>query len=71
MGLIIYFLIKITKDLLEMGIPSYRIDASGHAKPHDLIRFINEINPEELIPIYINHTELFERIFKKEKLKII
>ncbi|MFX1477343.1 MAG: MBL fold metallo-hydrolase RNA specificity domain-containing protein [Promethearchaeota archaeon] len=45
--------------------------ASGHAKPHDLIRFINETNPEELILIHTNHAELFGKPFKNEKLKII
>jgi ribonuclease J len=62
---------KISKELLRKGIPSYRIHASGHSKPHDLIRFINEINPNILIPIHTNHAEVFEKIFRNEKMKII
>jgi len=62
---------QISKDLLRIGIPSYRIHASGHAKPHDIIRFINEINPEKLIPIHTNHAELFKKLFRNQNLKVI
>ncbi|MHA2008539.1 MAG: MBL fold metallo-hydrolase [Promethearchaeota archaeon] len=62
---------KISNELLNKGIPSYRIHASGHAKPHDLIRYIKEINPENLIPIHTNHGELFEKLFRGEAIKII
>ncbi len=62
---------KISNELLSKGIPSYRIHASGHAKPHDLIRFINEINPDILFPIHTNYPEVFQKIFREEKMKII
>jgi ribonuclease J len=62
---------KISNELLDKGIPSYRIHSSGHAKVHDLIRFINEINPEKLIPVHTNYPELFGKLFKDEKMKII
>ncbi|MFW9782888.1 MAG: MBL fold metallo-hydrolase [Candidatus Heimdallarchaeota archaeon] len=62
---------KISNELLDKGIPSYRIHSSGHAKVHDLIRYINEINPETLIPIHTNHAELFEKLFKDENLEVI
>lgn len=62
---------KISNELLDKGIPSYRIHSSGHAKVHDLIRYINEINPETLIPIHTNHAELFEKLFRDEKLEVI
>ncbi|MFW9873439.1 MAG: MBL fold metallo-hydrolase RNA specificity domain-containing protein [Candidatus Thorarchaeota archaeon] len=45
--------------------------SSGHAKVHDLIRLIHEINPEKLIPIHTNYPKLFEKIFKIENMKII
>ncbi|MHA2269329.1 MAG: MBL fold metallo-hydrolase [Promethearchaeota archaeon] len=62
---------KISNELLHKGIPSYRIHASGHSKPHDLIRFINEINPDILFPVHTNHPEVFKKIFREEKMKII
>ena len=62
---------KISNELLERGIPSYRIHSSGHAKVHDLIRYINEIKPEKLIPIHTNFPELFRKLFRTEKMEII
>ncbi|MHA2393381.1 MAG: MBL fold metallo-hydrolase RNA specificity domain-containing protein [Promethearchaeota archaeon] len=57
--------------MLDKGIPSYRIHSSGHAKVHDLIRFINEINPDVLIPIHTNHAELFEKLFRDENMEVV
>jgi len=62
---------KISNELFDKGIPSYRIHSSGHAKVHDLIRFINEIKPEYLIPIHTNYPEAFEKIFRNENIKIV
>ncbi|MFX1376198.1 MAG: MBL fold metallo-hydrolase [Promethearchaeota archaeon] len=62
---------KISNELLAKGIPSYRIHSSGHAKVHDLIRFISEINPVILIPIHTNYPETFEKIFRNQNIKII
>ncbi|MFX1391804.1 MAG: MBL fold metallo-hydrolase [Promethearchaeota archaeon] len=61
----------ISTDLLDFGIPSYRIHASGHAKPHDIIRFVNEIDPQKLIPIHTEHPEFFRKLFRKEKIEVI
>jgi ribonuclease J len=61
----------ISKDLLEIGAPSYRIHASGHAKPHDIIRFVTEIKPNKLIPIHTEHPEFFSKLFKDPSIEII
>ena len=34
------------------GIPSYRIHASGHATPRDIINFVEEVDPEYLSNYY-------------------
>jgi len=61
---------SIQKQLAEYGIPSYRIHASGHATPHDLINFVKEVNPDYLIPIHTEHPEFFEKIFQNSDLKV-
>jgi hypothetical protein len=61
----------ISGDLLEIGAPSYRIHASGHAKPHDIIRFVNEIKPIKLIPIHTEHPEFFSKLFKDPSIEVI
>lgn len=61
----------IAHKLLKLGIPSYRIHASGHAKTHDICRFVKEINPETLIPIHTEHPELFCKLFEKLDIKVI
>jgi len=55
----------------ELGIPSYKIHASGHAKPHDIINFVKELNPEYLIPIHTENTEFFIHIFKNMDINVI
>jgi len=62
------YLMKIFK---QHGIPSYRIHASGHAMPHHLIRFIEQINPEFLIPIHTEHPEFFKNFFKDSEIRTI
>ena len=61
----------IANKLLKLGIPSYRIHASGHAKPHDIINFVKEINPKNLIPIHTEHAELFNKLFENTDINII
>ena len=61
----------ISTDLLDIGVPSYRIHASGHAKPHDIIRFVNEIDPLKLIPIHTEHPEFFKKLFKEERAEVV
>ncbi len=61
----------ISTDLLDIGVPSYRIHASGHAKPHDIIRFVSEIGPLKLIPIHTEHPEFFRKLFREEKTEVV
>ena len=62
---------KIGKELLKEGIPSYRIHASAHAKPHDIIKFVKEINPKILIPIHTENPEMFVKLFESAVTKVI
>jgi len=55
----------------QLGIPSYRVHASGHAMPHHLINFINSVNPEYLIPVHTEHPQFFKTFFEKSELKVI
>ncbi len=57
--------------LEPLGIPTYRIHASGHATPHDLINFIDSIRPEMLIPIHTKHSEFFKNLFRNSDIKVI
>ncbi|TXT62474.1 MAG: hypothetical protein BAJALOKI3v1_570012 [Promethearchaeota archaeon] len=60
----------IRHDLEKEGIPSYRIHASGHAKPHDIVSFIEQINPLNLIPIHTEHPEFFKILFRNYDMTI-
>jgi ribonuclease J len=55
----------------KIGIPSYRIHASGHAMPHHLINFIKTVNPEHLIPIHTEQPHFFETFFRNSDINII
>ena len=57
--------------LKNYGIPCYRAHASGHATPHDLINFINEVNPHYLIPIHTEHANFFEKLFQNSNVNVI
>ncbi|MFX0036295.1 MAG: MBL fold metallo-hydrolase [Candidatus Hermodarchaeota archaeon] len=61
----------IRKRLEPYGIPSYRIHASGHATPHDIINFIEEVKPKYLIPIHTEHPEFFQKLFKGSDIQVI
>ncbi len=61
----------IGSELKHYGIPCYRVHASGHAIPHDLINFICEVNPRYLIPIHTEHPEFFGKIFDKTDIKVV
>ena len=56
--------------LEQFGIPAYRIHASGHATPHDIINFIQDVKPETLIPIHTEHPEFFEMIFRNSDIEV-
>ena len=62
---------SIRKQLEPYGIPSYRVQASGHATPQDIINFIEEVNPEFLVPIHTEHPEFFSKLFQKSDIQVI
>lgn len=61
----------IRHELQQLGIPSYRIHASGHAKPHDIMHFIKEISPTFLIPVHTEHPRFFKKLFRNHPYRII
>ncbi|MHA1491750.1 MAG: MBL fold metallo-hydrolase [Promethearchaeota archaeon] len=62
---------RIINILKDLGIPSYRIHASGHAMPHDLIKFVKEIAPQNLIPIHTEHPNFFKKLFNGSDINVI
>ena len=62
---------KISNYLTPYQIPGYRIHASGHASPHDIINLIEEVNPEYLIPIHTEHPDYFKKAFANTDIKVI
>ncbi|GAH07254.1 unnamed protein product, partial [marine sediment metagenome] len=58
-------------ELKPYGIPAYRVQASGHATPHDIINLIEEIKPKFLIPIHTDHPQFFEKLFQKSEIQVI
>ncbi|MFX0005479.1 MAG: MBL fold metallo-hydrolase [Promethearchaeota archaeon] len=61
----------IRRQLEPYGIPSYRVHASGHSTPHDIINFIEEIRPEFLIPIHTEHPRFFQKLFQNSDIQVI
>jgi ribonuclease J len=61
----------LTSSLRKLGLPGYRIQASGHAKPHDIYNFVKEINPKYLYPIHTKYPQLFKSLFKNTSIKVI
>jgi len=61
---------KFYNRFLELGIPTYKIHASGHAAPHDIINFVKQVKPENLIPIHTSHKKFFKELFKSSDIKI-
>jgi len=55
----------------KIGIPSYRVHASGHAMPHHLINFIKSVNPKYLIPVHTEHPHFFKTFFKKSEIEVL
>lgn len=47
-----------------MGMPTYRVHASGHAMPMDLRRFVSEVRPKIVVPIHGEHPEMMVRYFR-------
>ena len=62
---------NIRNRLKPYGIPSYRVHASGHATPHDIINFIEEIKPKFLIPIHTENPDFFEKLFQSSDIKVL
>ena len=61
----------LTRYFRQLGIPSYRVHASGHAMPHHLINFINSVNPEYLIPVHTEYPHFFKTFFEKSEIEVI
>jgi len=61
----------LSTSLRNLGLPAYRIQASGHAKPHDIYNFVKEISPKYLYPIHTKHAKLFKALFKNTNIKVI
>jgi len=61
----------IMREVEGIGVPSYRIHASGHAKPHDIINYITELNPSSVIPVHTEHSKFFKQLFKNYDIDII
>ncbi len=61
----------VRKKLESYGIPAYRVQASGHATPHDIINLIEEIKPNFLIPIHTEHPKYFGKIFQGSDIRVI
>ncbi len=57
--------------LRNLGLPSYRIHASGHAKTHDIYKFVKEIEPQHLLPIHTRYSGLFKKLFKNTDINVI
>ncbi len=61
----------IRRKLEPYGIPAYRVHASGHSTPHDIINFIDEIKPKVLIPIHTEHPKFFQKLFQNSDIQVI
>jgi ribonuclease J len=49
--------------LTKHGIPKLSIHTSGHASPHDLMRFAKALNPERIVPIHTFNPENYKELF--------
>jgi ribonuclease J len=47
-----------------IGMPAYKVHASGHAMPMDLRRFVSEVKPRIVVPIHGEHPEMVMRYFR-------
>jgi ribonuclease J len=47
-----------------IGMPAYKVHASGHAMPMDLRRFVSEVKPRIVVPIHGEHPEMVVRYFR-------
>ena len=61
----------LTRYFRQLGIPSYKVHASGHAMPHHLINFIKSVNPEYLIPVHTEHPHFFKKFFRTSEINVI
>ena len=61
----------IRRELEPYGIPAYRVHASGHATPHDIINLIEEVKPKFLIPIHTEHPKFFRTLFQGTDIQVI
>jgi len=61
----------LVNNLRNLGLPAYRIQASGHSKPHDIYNFVKAINPKYLYPIHTKHAKIFKHLFKNTGIKVV
>ena len=61
---------SIAKKLLPYCVSTYRIHASGHVMPHDLIKFIEDVDPDILVPVHTGFPEFFTKIFKDYEIDV-
>lgn len=62
---------SISRKLMEFGIPSYQIHASGHVMPHDLYKFIINVKPNKLVPIHTENPQFFKKLFKDSEIEVL
>jgi len=62
---------ELANKLRRLGLPSYRVQASGHAKPHDIYNFVKKVNPKYLYPIHTENARIFKHLFKNTKIQVI
>ena len=62
---------ELVSNLRRLGLPAYRVQASGHAKPHDIYNFVKQVNPQYLFPIHTENAKMFKNLFKNTGIKVI
>ncbi|WP_314362322.1 MBL fold metallo-hydrolase RNA specificity domain-containing protein [uncultured Veillonella sp.] len=51
--------------------PSYICHASGHVSKNDLVRFIDLVNPDVIIPVHTDSPEKLEELVPERNVYII
>jgi len=54
-----------------LGMPAYKIHASGHAMPMDLRDLVSEVRPQIVVPIHGEHPEMVMRYFRDLEAKVL
>lgn len=56
--------------MIHLGVPVFHIHASGHARPHELRKMIEEISPSVVVPVHTLCPQLFERYIRDLDVKV-